>query len=182
MLGVVESLALLKIVLFVIIILSASVYSVSILLIKRFHTSINILTLNLCVSAIVCSMYWIFFCILQLKSLENPIGWNCILLQYFQTFVNGQEIYSLCVISINRFCLVLYHNRILFKTRRWTYICIGSQWLLGAILPLPTFAMPREVIFLFDTHSSSFKAVKLMELSSDVVQPINNIHKRVLSF
>ena len=146
MLGVVESLAIVKIVLFVIIILSACVYSFAILLVKRFHTSINILTINLCVSAIVCSTYWIIFCSLQLESLDNPAGWNCLLLQYFQTFVNGQEIYSLCVISINRFCYILYSNKILFRTRRWAYICIGSQWLLGTILPLPTFAMPGEVI------------------------------------
>ena len=150
MFGVVDSLAVVKIVLFVVIILSACVYSVSILLIKRFHTSINILTINLCVSAIICSIYWIVFCILQLKSLDNPTGWNCVVLQYFQTFVNGQEIYSLCVISINRLCFIVYNNKILFRTRRWAYICIGSQWLLGVILPLPTFVMPGEVIFLFD--------------------------------
>jgi hypothetical protein len=150
MLGIVESLAVVKIVLFVIIISSACVYSAPILLIGRFRTSINILTINLCVSAIICSTYWIIFCILQVKSLDKPTGWNCLLLQYFQTFVNGQEIYSLCVISINRFCFILYNNKVLFRTRRWSYICIGSQWLIGMILPLVTFVMPEQVIFPFN--------------------------------
>ena len=145
MLDFVESLAAVKLALFGVILLSAWIYSAPILLIRNFRTSINLLTVNLCVSATVCSIYWILFCTLQVKSLDNAPGWYCVLLRYFQTFANGQEIYSLCVISINRFCFIRFPQKPWFKTRQWSYMCVASQWLLGVILPLPTFALPAQV-------------------------------------
>ena len=74
--------------------------------------------------------------------------WNCVLFQYFQTLVNLQEVYALCNVSINRLCIILYNNKLLFKTRRWVFTCIGTQWLIGMIMPLPLFVINGQVIIM----------------------------------
>jgi hypothetical protein len=144
-----QSLVVVEVLFLVIVFLSACVYSITVLLVKRFHTSINLLTVNVCVCSMTCSVYWIVYNVIQGVLLRDLTGWNCVLAQYFQTFANCQAVYGLCVVSVNRFCIVLYNNKLLFKTRRWVFICIGIQWLLGVLIPLPTLSISTQVIVLF---------------------------------
>ncbi|CAF0756638.1 unnamed protein product [Adineta steineri] len=92
-------------------------------------------------SCIICSIYWIIYSFFEIELLNNVSNWNCSIFEYFQTIVNCQEIYSVCNISIHRFCIILYNNKLLFKSRQWVFTCIGIQWLLGMICPLPLFTI-----------------------------------------
>lgn len=137
-----------RLIFYVLIISSACIYSIPIVLVKRFRSPINILTVNVSMSCIVCSIYWSVYSVLQIVFLNDLPNWNCVLFQYFQTIVNCQEIYALCNVSINRFCIILYNNKLLFKTQRWVFICIGIQWLIGMIMPLPLLVVNGQVIIM----------------------------------
>ena len=131
------------------IILLACIYSIPILFIKRFRNPLNILTVNLAISCSICALYWTIYYILHVVLLDDLNNWNCVLFQYFQTIVNFQEIYAVCNVSINRFCIILYNNKLLFKTQRWAFICISFQWLMGFILSLPLISVNGQVIIIF---------------------------------
>jgi len=149
MLDIIQLLTIIKLPFFVLIILSACIYSIPILFVKRLRNPINILTVNVCITCIVCSIYWTIYCVLQLVLSDDLDSWSCVLFQYFQTIVNCQEIYALFNVSINRFFIILYNNKLLFKTRGWVLTCIGIQWLIGMILPLPLFSITGQVIINF---------------------------------
>jgi hypothetical protein len=103
MLDTIQLLTIIKLPFFVLIILSACIYSIPILFVKRLRNPINILTVNVCITCIVCSIYWTIYCVLQLVLSDELDSWSCVLFQYFQTIVNCQEIYALFNVSINRF-------------------------------------------------------------------------------
>jgi hypothetical protein len=145
----IQTLAIVTIIFLILVILLACIYAIPICFVRRFRSHINILTVNVCITCIVCCMYWLIYNIIQMVFLDDLANWDCVLFQYFQTIVNCQEIYSLCNVSINRFCIIRYHNKLLFKTRRWILTCIVIQWLIGMILPLPLFTISGQVIFGF---------------------------------
>ncbi len=141
----IQILAIVRIIFFILVSLLACIYAIPICFVRRFRSHMNILTVNVCISCIVCCIYWLIYNILQMVFLDDLANWDCVLFQYFQTIVNCQEIYSLCNVSVNRFCIILYHNKLLFKTRRWILTCIVIQWLIGMILPLPLFTISGQV-------------------------------------
>jgi hypothetical protein len=149
MLDTFQLLAIIRLPFFVLIILSACIYSIPILFVNRLRNPINILTVNVCITCIVCSVYWTIYSVLQLVLSNDLNSWDCALFQYIQTIVNCQEIYAIFNVSINRFFIILYNNKPLFKTRRWVLTCIGIQWLIGMILPLPLFSITGQVIISF---------------------------------
>jgi len=116
-------------------------------------------------------MYWLIYDILQMVFLDDIANWNCVLFQYFQTVVNCQEIYSLCNVSINRFCIILYHNKPLFKTQRWILTCIVIQWLIGVILPLPFFTISGQVI----VNPKELKNINRFETKNKYINENHNI-------
>lgn len=152
MLDVFQLIDIVRIVFFVPTILLAFIYSITILFIKRFRNPLNILTVNLAVSCTICAIYWIIYYILNVVLLDDLNNWNCVFFQYFQTVVNFQEIYALCNVSINRFCIILYNNKLLFKTQRWVFICISVQWLMGFIVLLPLISINGQVIVFFSQN------------------------------
>ena len=142
----IEYIDIIKLIFYVIIISLAFIYLIPILCIGRFRSPVNILTVNVSMSCIICSIYWTIYILLQIILSDNLNKLNCVYFQYFQTVVNCQEIYALCNISINRYCIIIYNNKILFKTQRWILITIGIQWLIGIIIPLPLFSIIDQVI------------------------------------
>ncbi len=119
-------------------ILLALAYLIPILLFRQFHRRLNIFTVNISIAAICCCLYWLVYYVIgeyqpqQLYSLKN-----CFLVFYTQVMFTVQLALALVVVSINRFCLVVYHRKIFFKQKKWMIMCVTCQWLVGLIIPLP---------------------------------------------
>jgi hypothetical protein len=132
--------SLLRIILFGLIALVASIYSIPILVIPRFHRRNNILTLNICLATICCCLYWfVFYIMLTLNTLGTYTFLlnACVFVFIVPTILTLQIPLSFVTVSINRFCSVVYYRKNFFTTKQWILICILSQWILGTIFTLP---------------------------------------------
>lgn len=165
--NIIVLLVIIKVVILSFISLGTSIYAIPLCCNQRFHRPIHILTLNVCFAAFICANFWIFFFIMN--TFYVNILWterSCLAVLYLQTTVNCQVLYGLCIVSLNRLFLTVYRNNALFRTKRWVGICVGVQWLLGCLLPLPTFASSLEVISPLPSSSSltDFICVSLLAL------------------
>jgi len=127
--------------------IAACLYAIPLCFIRRFHTPLNLLTLNVCIAAFVCSTYWAIFYIMD--TYYTHTIWTpklCILIPYMNQMVDTQELYAVCLISLNRLFTIVYKNKALFRTKKWVAICVSAQWILGALISLPTLATNRDVI------------------------------------
>ncbi len=148
-----------QILLLLIIIVLSWAYALPIIFIHRFHTAANILTFNVCLVSFLCSLHWTVYYIIYsfYPTFMNKCTLSCTIVPYFQTMVNCLVIYALIMITINRFFLVIYPNKPLFKRQRWSIISSIVQWIIAIILPLPYFTLSskvnkyaiRIIIFLF---------------------------------
>jgi len=123
------------------------IYLLSIILVRRFHTATNILTGSFCLSGMICCLFWVVFDVLSgyyLIILNKSII-SCILTPYSSLIVNCSVVYSLAMITIDRFFIVIYPAKRLFKKRSWSFISLGIQWILAIILPLPHLILSWEV-------------------------------------
>ena len=130
----------LRVILFGLIILVACVYSIPIVCHRRFHYRNNMLTLNICVVAILCSLYWFLFYVMFEYDLMGTFAFllsNCIFVSIFPVILTLQVPLSFVTASINRLCAVVYHHRPFFKTKHWILLCILAQWVFGTVLTLP---------------------------------------------
>ncbi|CAF4017829.1 unnamed protein product [Rotaria sp. Silwood1] len=170
-------------------------YALSICFIRRFHNSIHFLSANVSIAVFICCTYWsIYF---FLNTFYPNILWSeqsCLFIIYLQTATNFGVVWALCVISLNRLFAVVYQNKIFFRTKRWTIVCISTQWILTVLLASPHFALDLThclttgldlnhliydlfiiaiipAIFLAVTNTIIFKFVRR---STQRVQPINN--------
>jgi hypothetical protein len=138
--------ALVKIVIFVVMIFLSLVYSLPILIIPRFHHRSNILTVNLTIAFICCCIYWLIYCIswdYYKKELlnEKPCGLQI----YAQVMCTCQLSFAFIMIPINRFFTLIYHTKLFFKSKQWLILCIISQWMAGFIVPLPVISEENPV-------------------------------------
>jgi len=125
----------------------ACLYAIPLCFIRRFHTPINLLTLNVCVAAFVCSTFSATFYVMNAYYPE--IIWtpkSCVVIPYLQNMVDSQEIYAVCLVSLNRLFTIVYKNKQFFRTKRWVAVCVSAQWILAALIPSPTLATNRDVI------------------------------------
>ncbi len=130
--------ALLKITVFGISILLALIYSLPILLLRRFHHRLNILTVNICLAMVVTSIYYMAYFIMQEYYIEDLFTEKiCAFLFYLQTISNCQLPFSFTVLTINRFCSIIYPRKAFFKTKKFVVICVTSQWIAACVLSLP---------------------------------------------
>jgi hypothetical protein len=130
-----------------IVIILALIYLSLILLVQRFHTINNILTGNFCLAGIVCCLFWAIYDVLSgfyPTILFNSIT-ACILIQYLSVTVNGLVVYSISMITLNRFLTIIYPNKGLFKRRAWALILSAVQWMIAIILPLPYIVVSVQV-------------------------------------
>jgi len=133
--------SILRIILFGLIILVATIYSIPILFIRRFHHRNNILTLNICLVTICCCLYWVFFYTMLYINISGTYQYmlnTCIFVYIVPTILTLQIPFSFVTVSVNRFCCVVYYHKNFFKTKRWILICILSQWIFGILCILPT--------------------------------------------
>jgi hypothetical protein len=119
-------------------ILLALIYSIPILLIHRFHNFNNILTANLCLSILCCDIYWIlYYSLLKLHPQYLFTENICSILIYFQMMCVFQIPLAFLVVSVNRFCSIVYHTNAFFKRKQWIILCITIQWIVGIIFSIP---------------------------------------------
>lgn len=139
-------LAMIKVAILFVIFLASCIYAIPLSIVRRFHNPIHLLTLNVCITSSICSMFWIVYFIMS--TFYVRLLWtekSCLLILYLQTVVNCQVLYSLCVVSLNRLCTILYPNKLLFRSKLWVMICIVVQWTIGVLLPLPSFNSSLQV-------------------------------------
>jgi hypothetical protein len=142
----------LRIILFGIIVLVAIIYSIPIMCLRRFHYRNNFLTLNICIATTLCSLYWfLFYLMLELNAIGTFMFLldSCQFVSLFPVLLTLQVPFSFLTVSINRLFAVVYHNRVLFKRKSWTIICLAAQWILGAILTIPILTGIGQVCSLF---------------------------------
>jgi hypothetical protein len=140
-------LLIINIILLVITIILTIIYRLPIIFIRRFRTPSNILTGSFCLAAMICCLFWLVFDVLSgfySNILNIPII-SCIFTQYFATMVNCLLVYSLVMITIDRFFIVVYPTIRLFRTQIWSLISFSVQWLLAIILSLPRFLIFFQV-------------------------------------
>ncbi|UJR21693.1 hypothetical protein I4U23_024770 [Adineta vaga] len=129
-----------QLIIFVIIVIFALVYSISIICIRRFHQLNNILTLNICLASIFCCLSWLPIYILVFMKRSNEISANVLIfLNLAQNIFTLEVPLSFVITSVHRYCSIAYHTKAFFRKRRWIIICIGSQWIFGFILAIPIF-------------------------------------------
>jgi hypothetical protein len=127
--------------------IGALLYAIPLCFIRRFHTTLNLLSLNVSIAAFISSTFW---------GIEYSIGtfyprifWtlqSCVPLRYVQHMVNSQLIYGFCMVSLNRLFAMVYKNKALFRTKKWIAICVSVQWVFAALICLPVVASNPNVI------------------------------------
>jgi hypothetical protein len=120
--------------------IGACLYAIPLCFIKRFHTPLHLLSLNVCITAFICGTFWAIYFIMT--TFYFDILWTAksfIPILYVQTTVNCQVLYALCMVSLNRLLTIVYKNNAFFRTNKWVAICVSSQWIFAAAIPLPTF-------------------------------------------
>ena len=123
------------------------IYLVSIILVRRFHTTNNILTGNVCLTAIICSVYWIIYTLLAvflMSDLAQTIFW-CIFSTYPGTLFTCLFIHSIIVITINRFVAIRCPNKAFFKRYTWSFVSCTLQWVISIILSIPNLIFSVQV-------------------------------------
>ena len=134
------------------------VYSIPLILIRRFRHPIHMLTIDVCIAALCCSIYWIVYYIMtdiygqQFYSVKL-----CSLVSYTQTMCTVQVPLAFTMFSIHRLCCIVYHNKVFFKSKQWVLMCVTCQWMVGLIIPLPLFIRNQAVRFkTFNIHKAIF--------------------------
>ncbi len=120
-------------------IILALIHLLPIILIERFHTASNILIGNFCLCSLLCTSFWSVYYILSdfYRKFFNQSKLLTIIIAYFQIFVNYLVVYSLVMITINRYFIAMYPNQRLFKSKRWSFISLTVQWMITIILSVP---------------------------------------------
>jgi hypothetical protein len=138
MLSVSAIIHIVKIILLVTVFIFALAYVSITVIAHRLRTSVNILLVNVCVACIICACFWITYNSLEMTNSplmrQNELCW---FYSYAQNVSVCQVVYAFCVVSLNRYLIVIYTNHIYFKRRQWAMICMFLQWLLGGLLPIP---------------------------------------------
>ncbi|CAF1009328.1 unnamed protein product [Adineta steineri] len=115
-------------------------YLIPIILLRRFHTTTNILTGNYCIASVVCCGFWILFDGITeyyfTTFSESYIA--CMVLGYFRLMVNCLLVYSLTMITINRYFTIKYPTKILFKRKTWSIVSSIIPWIVAVVLCMPT--------------------------------------------
>ena len=125
--------------------LLCALYILTIVVNPRLHTTTNILTGNVCLSSIVGCLYWIVFNILTTFYPSVMVGSYsaCVVDRCLSDCVNCLISYSLAMITINRFLVILYPNKPAFKRKAYSFFSSAIQLISVVLLCVPqlTFAV-----------------------------------------
>ncbi|CAF3923711.1 unnamed protein product [Rotaria sordida] len=137
---ILKGLILIKFFLFILLIIFACIYALPLCFLPRFRSPINTMTIHVCLAFIGSAIFWMIIYMLNLHrgTVYNIISQEpCSISSSIETILNCLVIYSLCTVSINRLCSIKYSNRIIFKSQRWAFVCIGITWLITLFVSIP---------------------------------------------
>lgn len=138
-----------QLILFVHIFLLAALYTLTIIVTPRFRHTNNFLTVNLCIGAILASIYWIYFYVSWLYYPENFLTpYTCFVFNYFEMMTTIQIPLAAIVVSIYRLCRVAHHQKRIFRKKTFITICVISQWLVAILVPIPRYQLLGPVSML----------------------------------
>jgi hypothetical protein len=123
--------------LFGLVLLFTLLYFISILSIRRFHHRNNIFILNVCFTIITTAIFFtIYFkmAYFDFQRLYTPN--SCIILFYALNIASIGIPFAFVAFSVHRLCSIVYHTKVFFKKKRWTAICITSQWITEFVISL----------------------------------------------
>lgn len=116
----------------------ALIYSIPILFIRRFHHRNNIITLYISFSVIFCSSFWLVYYIMFEFYIEYLYrDKTCPLLFFLIIMCTCQMPFTFLIITINRFCPIVYSTKAFFKTKKFMAICLGSQLTVSCLVSMP---------------------------------------------
>jgi hypothetical protein len=144
----------LQVTLYFLILIIALVYSLFILLIRRFRHRNNIFILNICLAIIGTSVYSIIYLIMGYFDPGRLYATDmCLFLFYTYNIICIGIPFSFVTFAVHRFCSIIYHTKPFFKKKRWVAICIGSQWMGEFVISLP-FIFRKESVskYIFLPH------------------------------
>ena len=129
------------------IVLLCLLYILTIVINPRFHTSANILTGNVCLASIVCCLFWSSFNLISIFSPSTMRGSSstCVVNRCLVDFVDCLIIYSLTMITINRFLLLISPNKPIFKRKVHSLCSSAIQWILVLLLCIPQLIVALQV-------------------------------------
>ena len=129
------------------IVLLCLLYILTIVVNRRFHTAANILTGNVCLTSVVCCVFWSSYNILTIFYPSVIAGSfpACVVTRFLPDYVNCLLIYSLFMITINRFLLLIYPNKPIFKRKAHSFISSAIQWILVPLLCIPQLVFAIQV-------------------------------------
>jgi len=124
----------------------ALLYLCLILFIPRFHTQNNMFILNILVNGILSTIYFaLYFYAVEFRMSPSI----CTLFHYAFNTASLQVAFAFIAITIHRFCVIVYHTKAFFKTKKWTILCISIQWITQSIASVPFIFARRRVVILF---------------------------------
>jgi hypothetical protein len=134
------------------------VYSIPIILIRRFRHRTHMFTLDVCMAILFCSIYWIvYYTMTDIHGQQFYSTRLCSLMSYIQTMCALQVPLAFTMVSIHRLCCIVYHNKVYFKSKQWVLMCVTCQWMVGLVIPLPIFIINQAVRFkTFIIHKVTF--------------------------
>ena len=122
---------------FMLIFILAIIYTSTVLCVRRFHHYNNFLTVNLCLAAICCSTYWIFFYIMLNFFPEFFADDSiCPYISYCEMMCTLQVPLATVIVSIHRLFSIVHHTKSFFKTKKCVGLCVACQWLVGILAPI----------------------------------------------
>jgi len=133
-----DILLLLNITILGLLIVSSTIYLLPLLCLSRFHTISNAFTGNVAFAIWFSASSW--FIIMILTNYKTEIfntSASCLIINFFQTFSTIHIPLALISVSLNRVCSIIYPAKAYFRSKHWTVVSIGSQWILGFLLSLP---------------------------------------------
>ena len=153
------------------IVLLCILYILTIFVNRRFHTAANILTGNVCLCSIVCCLFWVSFNILTTfySSVMARSSSACVVSRFLPDCANCLIIYSLAMITINRFVLLIYRNKAIFKRKVHSLFSSAIQWFF-----VPLLCIPQLVLALRVTRTKQVPDVRDCLSSRNV--PLSNRH------
>jgi hypothetical protein len=129
-----------------IVILLTFVYSIPLILIRRFRHRLHVFTINVCMAISCCSIYWLVYYIMTDVNVQEFYKTStCSLVFYAQTMCTLQVPLALMAVSIHRLCGVVYHSKPFFRSKLWVSMCVVCQWLMGIVISLPIFIRNQTV-------------------------------------
>ncbi|CAF4265153.1 unnamed protein product, partial [Adineta steineri] len=130
-------------------VLLAIIYAIPILFLRRFRHRNNILTLNISLVVMFCSSFWcMYFTMYEFYPAYLFRNATCPILFFTIIICTCQLPFTFLMITINRFCSIIYTAKPFFKTKKFVAICIATQWIGGFLvaIPFPIFIKPYCVL------------------------------------